>query len=77
MNEKNYPSYLDNPKPTRKQTNSERIRNMNTKEMATMMIKLSKCEEKDCTNCPLWTCQHCENIEGVQQWLESEVEEWN
>ena len=37
---KDYPPYLDYPKPRKKQTHADRIRAMTDKEMATLFIKV-------------------------------------
>ena len=42
MNEvKNYPTYLDYPKPHKPQTNADRIRAMSNEELAKMLYNLS------------------------------------
>lgn len=69
MTEKNYPSYLDNPKPTRKQTNYERIKSMSIDEMAEWLANsnLKQCK-KDFLKCIKTNCVNCQ-----KEWLESEV----
>lgn len=67
MNEKNYPSYLDNPKPTRKQTNYERIRNMSVEEMAEFISHFS-----DGYHTPN---QNKKRRREMKKWLEAEVKE--
>ncbi len=71
MNEKNYPSYLDNPKPTRKQTNFERIKNMTVEEMAEFINTISHCGEISCKDCYL-PPQSCGNAKNIENWLMSE-----
>jgi hypothetical protein len=79
MNEKNYPSYLDSPKPARKQTNYDRIKSMTVEEMAeffdyivaypcyTICKDFNKCTRNNATE-PI-----CKN--HYIKWLESECEE--
>lgn len=38
---KNYPPYLDYPKPYKTQTNADRIRSMNDEELAEFLIDLA------------------------------------
>lgn len=39
---KNYPPYLDCPKPRREQTNADRIRAMSDEELATQLVQVFK-----------------------------------
>lgn len=69
---KNYPSYLDSPKPTRKQTNYERIKAMSIDEMAEWIAegKFFKQCKKPWLECIRTNCADCQ-----KKWLEMEVEE--
>lgn len=83
MTEKNYPSYLDNPKPTRKQTNYERIKAMSIEEMAKFICGIqdspchccgysaayNKYRTEDCKGG--YSEENC--LQGVIKMLESEV----
>ena len=56
-------------------TNYERIKNMNTEEMADFLAKIAECcNAYDCDICPLGECEEaaCTMI-SVKKWLESEV----
>ena len=66
MTDKNYPSYLDNPKPTRKQTNYDRIRNMSVEEMAKFLLKV----HCDGFMCGAWDDN--DTFPFNKEWLETE-----
>ena len=66
---KDYPPYLDNPKPTRKQTNFERIRNMSIEEFVEFINKNYKCRK--CAYYNKCCDSNCES--GIKLWLESEA----
>lgn len=54
-------------------TNYERIKNMNTEEMADFLAKIGECcNVYDCDFCPLGECEECTQT-GIKKWLESEV----
>ena len=72
MNEvKNYPPYLDYPKPYRPLTNADRIRSMSDEELAAWIAsmatvceccaEINECESPECFN----KCLH-----GVEDWLQ-------
>ena len=63
-------------------TNYEKIKNMNIKELASELEKLSNyvCHDYKCSECPfcrLWNCKpwDCYDVSGLTEWLNSEVEE--
>lgn len=71
MNEKNYPSYLDNPKPTRKQTNYDRIRSMSVEEMADFIADIyADNKHTEIRINGKWIFP-----DDIAEWLESEIEE--
>ena len=75
MNEvKDYPPYLDYPKPRRVITNADRIRAMSDEELAEFIPNWSytnacKCEEQSYADCNL-KCEEC-----VLDWLQQPAEE--
>ena len=72
---KNYPHYLDYPKPSRKMTNADRIRAMSDEELAKMMT--SGAGEFDCYECWRTEDEPCDlNCEvRCLEWLRKPVEE--
>lgn len=64
---KDFPSYLDNPKTIRKQTNFERIKSMSVKEMAEFISHFS-----DGYHTP---SQNKKRRKEMKKWLKMEVEE--
>lgn len=73
MNEvvKDYPPYLDYPKPRKKQTNADRIRAMTDVELAVFLCSRQMCG--DCIHLHDGTCEGAKN--GYLEWLKQEVEE--
>ena len=65
---KDYPTYLDYPKPYKSQTNADRIRAMSDEELADVVangvgcvLKAPHCMDVDCTPCILkWLQQPAE-----------------
>lgn len=66
---KNYPSYLDSPKPTRKQTNYDRIKNMSVEEMANFIADIYADNE----HAEIRVNGEWLTAEDMEQWLKSEV----
>jgi predicted nucleic acid-binding Zn ribbon protein len=50
----------------------DRIRNMDTEDLANFLYTISNCEMNLCDECPL---ECCGNEMTIKQWLEQEVEE--
>lgn len=58
--------------------NIDKIRQMNSEELAKCITTLINCKNYTCNECPLSIYAICENLggkESLQQWLEQEVEE--
>lgn len=67
---KDYPPYLDYPKPRRKQTNGDRIRSMTDEELAvTIMCPYGFCVLDD-EKAEEYGCARC-----TEDWLKQEVSE--
>ena len=59
-------------------TNAEKIRNMDTKELAKLLEEISNCcHIYDCEICYLDECEkmYGRTASGIKRWLESEAEE--
>lgn len=80
---KNYPPYLDYPKPYKPQTNADRIRSMSDEELAEFLTHINLTNCQDCAFSHGWRCQpdrddysdfeKCE--EGRKRWLKQPAEE--
>ena len=80
---KNYPPYLDYPKPHKPQTNADRIRSMSDEELAEFLTHMNPTNCQDCAFSHGWRCQpdrddysdfeKCE--EGRKRWLQQPAEE--
>ena len=78
---KDYPPYLDYPKPRKPQTNADRIRAMSDEELAAILeiwAKNSSCintTQRSCDGCPLIPlCRDCK--EGYElDWLKQPVKD--
>lgn len=72
---KDYPPYLDYPKPSRKMTNGDRIRAMSDEELAKMMTHGAG--EFDCYECRRTEDEPCDSNceERCLEWLKKPVEE--
>lgn len=57
--------------PKGKQRQIDRIRNMDTEDLANFLYTISNCEMNLCDECPL---EWCGSEMTIKQWLESEVE---
>lgn len=70
--EKDYPPYLDYPKPRRTQTNGDRIRAMSDEKLAEFLCDISY----DCECCPGWAlCTVTKGDgNGVFKWLQQPAE---
>ena len=64
---KNYPPYLDYPKPRKAQTNADRIRAMSDKELKEFLCSILQCEI-----CKFEGWGGCELLEWLQQPEEGE-----
>lgn len=62
---KDYPPYLDYPKPRKKQTNADRIRQMTDEELAKIICCQDSRQGDECFNKP---CTEC-----LLDWLKQEV----
>ena len=79
---KDYPSYLDYPKPCKAMTNADRIRAMSDKELSEFLTNINPTNCQDCAFSHGWHCQpdrddysdfeKCE--EGRKRWLQQPVE---
>ena len=78
---KDYPPYLDYPKPRRKQTNADKIRSMTDEELVSLLVHFpcppnrhGEENGRSYTECPtdetIHSCREC-----VEDWLKQEVEE--
>ena len=75
---KDYPPYLDYPKPHKAQTNADRIRSMRDEELAEFLIDINPTNCQDCGFSHGWRCQpdrddysdfeKCK--EGRKRWLQ-------
>lgn len=73
MNEvKNYPPYLDYPKPHKAQTNADRIRAMSDEELADMLWKIGRSYRAVCADPVVDYNEQCENL---IDWLQQPAEE--
>ena len=80
---KDYPPYLDYPKPHKAQTNADRIRSMSDEELAEFLTHINPTNCQDCAFSHGWRCQpnrddysdfeKCE--EGRKRWLQQPAEE--
>ena len=67
---KNYPPYLDYPKPHKEQTNADRIRSMTDRELADFFYGIRECSvcaynyEDRCVRCS----------DGIFKWLQKPAE---
>ena len=73
---KDYPSYLDYPKPCKTRTNADRIRAMSDEELAVWLCGLFSV--LTCyTHCP--GCDFCNDADGtsngLKKWLQQPAEE--
>ena len=79
---KNYPPYLDYPKPCKPQTNAQKIRVMNDEELAEFLTHINPTNCQDCAFSHGWRCQpdiddysdfeKCK--EGRKRWLQQLAE---
>lgn len=65
---KNYPPYLDYPKPSKVQTNADHIRSISDEELADALQKFC-ISMVDCSDCPLHTFG-CPMSSTFNDWLE-------
>ena len=72
---KNYPPYLDYPKPYKPQTNADKIRTMSNENLAYILGKFCK-EMAYCIVCPLYGsgCPMSSNFNDWVKWLQQPVE---
>lgn len=74
---KDYPPYLDYPKPYKPQTNADRIRAMSDEELATFINRVVICHHLrnagNCERCPIHTANLCDT-EGILEWLQKPAE---
>ena len=72
---KNYPPYLDYPKPYKPQTNADKIRSMSDEKLAYILGKFCK-EMAYCIVCPLYGsgCPMSSNFNDWVKWLQQPVE---
>ena len=80
---KNYPPYLDYPKPYKPLTNADRVRAMSDDELAEFLTHINPTNCQDCAFSHGWRCQpdrddysdfkKCE--EGRKRWLQQPAEE--
>ena len=80
---KNYPPYLDYPKPYKELTNADRIRAMSDEELAKFLAHINPTNCQDCAFSHGWRCQpdrddysdfeKCK--EGRKRWLKQPAEE--
>ena len=73
---KDYPPYLDYPKPRKKQTNADRIRAMTDEELADVFIE--KHDDENYFACPVrffCGCSRSDCMVCFLDWLKREVEE--
>lgn len=64
---KDYPPYLDYPKPRKKQTNADKIRQMTDEELEKMICCQNSRHGAECARTP---CPEC-----ILEWLKQEVDE--
>lgn len=69
---KDYPPYLDYPKPRKKQTNADKIRQMTDEELA--MILNPTCPTRECPDKLPWNEAH-DCYKCWLDWLKQEVNE--
>ena len=79
---KNYPPYLDYPKPCKVQTNADRIRSMADEELAAFLTHINPTNCQDCAFSNGWRCQpdrddyssfeKCKD--GRKKWLQQPAE---
>ena len=79
---KDYPPYLDYPKPYKPQTNADRIRSMSDEELATHLYDIGwDCclcaEHRRLANEPLLRGENCDEkcVEHCLEWLKRPAEE--
>lgn len=73
---KNYPPYLNYPKPKKVQTNADRIRCMSDEELAEFLCDFRGCDtdENTCIGCK--GEQYCRaGHAGTMEWLQQPAEE--
>lgn len=80
---KNYPPYLDYPKPYKALTNADRIRAMSDEELAKFLTHMNPTNCQDCAFSRGWRCQpdsddysdfeKCK--EGRKRWLQQSAEQ--
>ena len=72
---KNYPPYLDYPKPYKPQTNADKIRAMSDEDFADI-LRVFCIEMADCIDCPLYRfgCPMSSNFNDWVKWLQQPVE---
>lgn len=71
---KNYPPYLDYPKPKKVQTNADEIRAMSDEELAAMLKDYKDCN-KNCIISNGKNCyQICEEESTLLKWLQQPAE---
>lgn len=64
---KDYPPYLDYPKPRKKQTNADKIRQMTDEELAKIICCQDSIQGDECVDTPC--------AEYILDWLKQEVNE--
>ena len=69
---KDYPPYLDYPKPRKKQTNADKIRSMTDEELALYLAWTADPDTLLIVNYRLYEC-HDRSIEDTLEWLKQEV----
>ena len=72
---KNYPPYLDYPKPYKPQTNADKIRTMGDEDLAYILGKFCK-GMAYCIVCPLYGsgCPMSSNFNDWVKWLQQPIE---
>ena len=80
---KNYPPYLDYPKPNKALTNAQKIRAMSDEELSEFLTHMNPTNCQDCAFSHGWRCQpdsddysdfeKCK--EGRKRWLQHPAEE--
>ena len=68
---KDYPSYLDYPKPRKKQTNADKIRSMTDEELALYLVWIAD-PDTLIVDYRLYEC-HDRSIEDTIEWLKQEA----
>lgn len=72
---KDYPPYLDYPKPCKPQTRADKIRAMNNEELAAILGEACK-GITDCVDCPFYSsgCPMSSSFKDWMDWLQQPCE---